>query len=323
MDLQADRRVIAPFLPRGVWMATAIGAEPELNLKVKYSGPAADMGRMNALDLGPAIFGIGEMVGQASRILYNDESRIRVDVRADFEHASFGIEFLAIAPAGIGGLTLEQLKTVAELLGLAAAGVVGTVKGVIGLYRWQKGRAIDKVVPLPNGGMQLTINAESITVPITQYNVYIDSRVRDGFKALTDPMKRDGVDSVSLTAEGNPPEVITKEERENFDDPPLPEAPVSIDKSTAILEIVSISFREGNKWRFAQGDSATFYAEILDAKFLRDVEEQREQFASGDALRVEMEIETKREGRQLRYERRILHVIEHLRADGGGQIPLL
>src|SRR5690242_8858827 len=111
-----------------------------MRLTAKYGGYEADRGRMNALDLGPAIFGVGEIVGQASRILYNDDARVRVEVRADFTHASFGIEFIAASTAGLTGLTWEQLANIAAVVGFGGTVVAGAVKGAVGIYRWQRGR---------------------------------------------------------------------------------------------------------------------------------------------------------------------------------------
>jgi hypothetical protein len=287
-------------------------AVPEMRLSVKYSGYEADRGRMSALDLGPAIFGVGEIFGQASRILYNDDARVRIEVRADFAHASFGIEFIAVSATGLAGLTWQQLSNIATVLGIGG-GAVGAVRGAIGLYRWQRGREIDSVERVGDQ-MRLTINDQSVNVAINEYQIFVNPEVRKGFKALVEPMEREGIERVSIQADDQPEEVIQRQERASFLEPPLPEGALSVDRSTAILEIISISFREGNKWRFAQGGSA-FHAEILDEEFLAKVRAQRELFGAGDALRVEMQIETKREGGQLKYERRINHEIEHLRAD--------
>jgi hypothetical protein len=295
-----------------------------MRLAVKYGGTEVDRGRMDALDLGPAIFGLGEMVGQTSRILFNDSTRVKVEVRADFPHASFGIEFLAVAAEGagiIGALTLEQLAQIAEVLGFGLAASAGVVKGVIGLYRWQRGRRID-TAERTGDQIRLKIHDESVNVSVVEYNVFIDPTVRNGFRALVEPLKREGVDTVSIQADDGPKEVINRRERPLFAEAPLPEEELAVDRSTAVLEIVSISFREGNKWRFAQG-AGTFYADILDEAFLAKVAAQREFFASGDALRVEMEIQTVRAGTELQFERKIIRVLEHLRAPRGGQLPLL
>ena len=74
-------------------MAATLTDQEEMRLNVRYRGLDVDQGRMSALELGPAIFAVGQMVGRTSRVLYGDEARVKVEVRADFEHGSFGIDF--------------------------------------------------------------------------------------------------------------------------------------------------------------------------------------------------------------------------------------
>lgn len=64
-------------------MASAPSDQEEMRLNVRYRGPDVDRGRMSALELGPAIFGMGQMVGRTSRVLYGDEIRVKVEVRAE------------------------------------------------------------------------------------------------------------------------------------------------------------------------------------------------------------------------------------------------
>ena len=51
--------------------------------------------------------------------------------------------------------------------------------------------------------------------------------------------------------------------------------------SKTVLEIVSPVFREGQKWRFSQGDSVVIFAEILDQTFSERVGSGEIRFASG------------------------------------------
>ena len=105
--------------------------EEEMRLNVRYRGLDVDRGRMGALELGPAIFGVGQMVGRTSRVLYGDEARVKVEVRADFEHASFGIDFVARSTAQglMPPLTMEDLKNISIVLGLVA-GTLGSARGI-------------------------------------------------------------------------------------------------------------------------------------------------------------------------------------------------
>ncbi|HEX6574222.1 MAG TPA: hypothetical protein VF042_04560, partial [Gemmatimonadaceae bacterium] len=113
------------------------------------------------------------------------------------------------------------------------------------------------------------------------------------------------------------------EEREYIANSPFPEEDVNTSESEAVLEIVSLSFRRDNKWRFAQGE-ATFFAEIEDKAFLRKVANHRALFGAGDALIVRMRTRTTRVGADLKFDRSVLRVVKHIPAEpGGNQLDLL
>jgi hypothetical protein len=167
---------------------------------------------MSALDIGPAILGLGQMVGETSRILYGDQTRVRVEVKADFEHASFGIEFFAVAnPADLTPpLTLEQLAAIATVLGFMGATVF---KGLIGLLKWQRGRKVDKVERVGDE-IRIEIEGDSNTVTVNEYKVFVDPEIRKALKAVVSPLSRDEVDKLSIQADSHPPSEIAKVERE-------------------------------------------------------------------------------------------------------------
>lgn len=275
---------------------------------------------MNALDLGPAIFGVGEMVGEASRILFNDDARVSVEVEADFPHASFGVDFHAVATVGqvFSNLTLADLANIAQILGFTG----GTTFGALKLLRWQRGRKVDQVRQVGDE-FRISIQDDSVNVTVNEYKVFINPTIRQGFKKLVEPLESEGINEVGIKSGAEPEQLITREEREYIASSPLPEQSVSTIRSEAVLEIIGLSFRSDNKWRFAQGEGATFYAEIEDKSFLRNVASHRELFGAGDALRVEIETRTTRVGTDFKFDRTVIKVIEHIPAlPGGGQLPL-
>jgi hypothetical protein len=77
------------------------------------------------------------------------------------------------------------------------------------------------------------------------------------------------------------------------------------------LVIDSPSFREGNKWRFFDGQ-ASFTAAIEDESFLRAVNDGSERFGKGDVLVVKMRVRQVRTADGgLKAERSVLKVKEH------------
>jgi len=291
---------------------------PEMKLDVRYQGLVADTGRMKAVDVGPAIFGVGKAVGDAARVLYGDDQRIQVDVRADFEHASFGIEFIALATPG-GLLSHVSLGQIADVLGIL--GFVGVPGGVVWLIKWLKGRRITSAERIGDTYQITTDDHSTTNINYNVYNVFADPGVREGLQAVTEPLSREGVDRLQISSGTGDPVIIEKDEKQYFKAVSLPEEEISVDVGPATLEVVSPVFRDDNSWRFAQS-GVSFWAKIADQEFLLRVARHRTLFGRGDALRVEMETRTTRTGADLSYVRTILQVHEHLPGPGGDQLSL-
>jgi hypothetical protein len=279
---------------------------------------------MRAADIGPAIIGLSKMISQTTRILYGDETKVTVEVEADFERASFGMEFFAVSQAAdmLPSLNFDQLLAIARTLGIIGSGVAGVsggVMGVIKLLKWLKGRHPARVEVHDNQATITNIHDESVTITINELRAASDPDIRRGLESLVGPMESEGVEAVELNVAELPPERISRDERDSFTAPVLLGEAVGKHVSEAILEVVAPTFREQNKWRFAQGE-ASFYAEMLDEHFLERVARHEVVFGKGDALRVEMEVETTRVEGELKFVRRILRVIEHLPAPQSNQL---
>lgn len=294
-------------------------AATEMKLGMRYVGPAVEGGRLDADELGTAILGLATAMGRTSRILYGDETRVRLEVQADFEKGSFGIEFFAVASAVdlLPALTLEQLYQIGMILG--AGGLGG---GVIGLLRWLRGRKPKSVDRKGDTVVIQNQDGETQTINLNVYNVYGDPQVRGGLASVTRPLEHEGVDFVEVRIEKEEPQRIERADRDSFEKAVGPGDEVSVDRRITVVEVVSPVFRERNKWRFAQGD-ALFYASIRDEGFLEDVSKHKQLFGKGDALRVEMETEMRigEDGRP-HFDRRILRVLGRLREGRGDQLPL-
>ena len=103
--------------------------------------------------------------------------------------------------------------------------------------------------------------------------------------AILKPLDKPGIDTFAVeTSEGKFFE-IEKSSASWFRSPePESEDMGTIEYDTN-LQLVSISFRDDNKWRFSEGGT-TFYAAINDEKFLDSIIKNEESFSKGDILRV-------------------------------------
>jgi len=84
------------------------------------------------------------------------------------------------------------------------------------------------------------------------------------------------------------------------------------------LMIEAPVFKEGNKWRFSDGQQS-FFADLDDREFLHRVD-AGERFGKGDILSADVRINQQQTGLKLSAERTIVRVYEHRAASH--QMPL-
>lgn len=124
-------------------------------------------------------------------------------------------------------------------------------------------------------------------------------------KALSD----NGVDSLEIVSDDKSTIARVKQTESGYFDVVIPTEPVTNNISNMILVIEAPVFKDGNKWRFSDGQNS-FYADILDADFLASVDEG-EQFGKGDLLKVDLRIKQEQTGTKISAERFVEKVYEH------------
>jgi hypothetical protein len=281
----------------------------EMLVRLKYVGPEPDRGRMDSSDLGPAIFGFGNAVAEAARLLYGDEMQLRVEVAADFQHASFGINLLTVSDSVglIGPLTFTQIATIASFLGL---NVLEVGKGVIGLIRKQAGRTINNVTyngPVVNFHFG---DGPLESLGLQEFRGLTDNAIREGLRQVLAPVARPGVDGLVISTEEQAPVVLAKEDVPLFaapHEPNVADEDLGTNTARTLLEIVSPDFRLDYVWKFAEGGDP-FSAKVDDEDFLAKVARHLIMFGAGDVLEVELETTTTRVNGRPRFRKRITHV---------------
>lgn len=288
-----------------------------MEFSLKYEGPAVDAGRMNAREIGPVLFAASSLLETSSTLLYGKDGKVRLDVLSDFQHGSFLIDFSVVAQAAenISLLGREELKLILETVGLVGGG------GLIGLLLKLRGRKPEKV-QAEDGRSVLIFNDNRIILNAHESRLYFDSEVRESLNGVVAPMRKPGIDSLWFGPGREPNNKITSDEADFFKPSPPPERTVGEDVITAIIEIVSIAFKEGNKWRF-QWSGTPFFASILDEKFLKSVVSRDATFGAGDALRVCARVTTVHDSTGFNQQWEILEVLEHIPGGRGDQLPLL
>jgi hypothetical protein len=285
----------------------------QMQLHLKYYGPALESGRMSAKDLGPAIIAMAGLLERTSQVLYPEATPLRVEVKGNFKRGSFDINFVA-GSAGTGlfeNLTLEQLDQITSILGISALTALG------GLIHWLRKLRGEKPEPVRDerGNVNIIVHGGEIDLTLNQqeFNVLADPEIRESLDGVLQPLRLPGVEGVEIS----PPrrrhhnrQRIERGEVKYFAKSTTPDRLVDIHQQTAWLVLKAPDFGFGNKWKFDMG-GATIWADIRDPVFLARVEQDIERFGSRDLFHVEMQVTVRQSGTDISYDYAITRVIQH------------
>jgi hypothetical protein len=288
---------------------------------ISYDGPALRDGAMDVRDLAPALMALGQLFDAANQNI-SPESQIKLDVKAT-ERGSFQIvlelsqnwssqvlEFFA-SPDVSGATNL--LSWVLGIGGPASIGLIGLVKML-------RGKGPDKIEKLADNTMRLTIGSESFVIPFELLRLYQDLAVRSALQKLVEePLKKDGIDTFSVKQDKITVVSIDKSESESFTKPSLPDEILIEQVRRAAFSIISLAFKEDNKWRLYDGNTQ-ISATISDADFLQRVDANQVSFSKGDILMCDVKITQKRTPEGLKTDYIVERVVEHRPA--ARQLPL-
>lgn len=301
-----------------------------MRFQVIYDGPALEDNRMDVRDLAPALLAIGEVLEQANYTLNGAAVPISVRVEASFKTGCFGIVFeIGTLWQQIQGLfpplSMETARQLLEDLGLlqkAGAAVVSVGLGLVGFIRWLKGRKIKRVELLDNGNVRVVVDEEQLVLERRVLELYRNHQLRVALeRAIVKPLEREGIVSFATGLPNGETQrfvEISRAESRFFMAPPAEEQQLSSEESERTLQLVSVTFKDDNKWRFTDG-ATSFHAAIEDIEFQESVLRGR-QFAAGDVLKVKLRVDQWMRGDKLQSEYAVVKVLEHRKA--GVQLSL-
>ena len=119
-------------------------------------------------------------------------------------------------------------------------------------------------------------------MPIELLRLYQDAAVRRNIQDMVRPVKEPGIDRFMLREAGQTIQEVTKSEVEAFDVPEYQDLLLDEERRHA-FSIVSLAFKENNKWRLTDGQN-TFSVSMRDDAFQRRVDNNDIAFAKGDVL---------------------------------------
>jgi hypothetical protein len=288
---------------------------------IAYDGTALRDGAMDVRDLAPALLAVGKLLDAANLELNGAESKVSVHVKATAV-GSFEITFDLIQTFGQQVVDFLAGDVVSAALALKELVFGGALVGggVIWLVRRLRGRQPDRMERVGSELVRLTIDGETLEVPLKLLRLYQDLAVRSAVKELVQvPLSKEGIDVFEVRENRKTLLRIGRDEALVFEAPEVEEETVTDATNRVAFSILSLSFKEENKWRLHDGNGA-IYARIEDKEFLERVNRNQISFTKGDVLICNVRIKQKQSRDGLKTEYVVEKVLEHKRAPR--QLPL-
>lgn len=290
---------------------------------IAYDGPALSDHTMDVRDLAPAMLGLGQLCDAANAVLNGNSAKIKVHVKAT-SPGSFEIGFEIVQNLHqqfLSLLTSPDVSAAANLKSLLFGG--GPVVGfptLLWLIKKLRGGSPTKTVALPNDMMRITIGDETLDVPLALMRLYQDLSVRAAAqKVVEEPLKTEGITTFEVREGKEVRLSVNKTEATYFAKPTLEDDTLVDSVRTAAFSIISLAFKEDNKWRLNDGVNS-ISANIEDKDFLDRVDNNQISFSKGDILICDVRVVQKQTESGLKTEYTIVRVVEHRAA--ARQIPL-
>lgn len=255
------------------------------HFRITYDGPALVAHEMDVRELAPALLAIGDLLDAATRALKGTTVKPRINVKASFKTGFFGIDYILVTDwvttvrDMFASDSASSAANAAEIL--AALGFVAYKgkHGLIYVLKWLRGRKIVKVETGETTAQIYTAD-EHIEVEVSVLTLLRDIAVRESLDKALAPLDKEGIDTFACGTDDEIIEVISVSERRWFRAPILEEELLLDDERKMVFSIVTLAFREANKWRLYDGAS-TIHATITDSSFLDKVDQNAESFSKG------------------------------------------
>ncbi len=280
-------------------------------LKLRYLGPAVEAGSMDVYHASANMIAFSEFMVVAAKATYGPQVETRAEV-AGFARGSFAtylfFTFIGQAATVFSALSPNQLLSV--------------VNEAFTLWKHLKGQPPKSIERTQNQTVHVTNNnGQVIQVQTETVNLVFNEKASEAVRQFVqEPLSAGGIDALEIRT-GDDITVVanaTQQDAQAFQ-PVLPVQAITDITIPMTLILEAPVFKEGNKWRFSDGQSS-FFADLVDRDFLARVD-KGERFGKGDLLRVDLRITQDKAGSKINTERAIIKVHEH--KSGQTQMDLL
>lgn len=270
---------------------------------------------MDVRDLAPALLAVGQLIDAINTTLNRDDAKVSVNVRAT-NPGSFSISLEIVqtyAQQVVGLFAGTEVTAAANILALLGGGAAAG-KGLLWLIKRLGGRRLDKVEMVDPDHVKVVFEDEAIIVPLKMIRLYQDLAVRSAAERVVfEPLQREGIDRFIAFKNTESEITVTTSEAEAFRKPEGEEQILLDDVRRSAFSIVSLAFKDDNKWRLHDGNSQ-ISTSIADEDFLQRVDRNEISFAKGDVLICDVRVRQSQTSNGLKTEYTVEKVVEHKRA---------
>lgn len=299
--------------------------KPE-HFRITYDGPALETSEMDVDELAPALLAIGDLLNAATYTLSADRLKAQVNVRGSFKSGCFGIDF-TLGTDWIFKIRdmLAGTDATAAANALAILGALGWAgkqarPGLFAVLKWLRGRKISRVEQR-DGVAVLHVDDEQLEIELAVLALLRDVAVRQSCGKVLVPLLRNGVTTFAVGDDTGEFYAVVNRDEVTWFSAPEPEDELLVDdERRMVFSIVSLAFKEDNKWRLHDGAS-TIHAKIDDEEFLARVDANQETFSKGDVLICDVRVQQWQTPTGAKTEYTVLRVREHRSASRQISLP--
>jgi hypothetical protein len=288
----------------------------KVNFSIRYDGPALSNHEMDIKDLAPALLSFGELLEKTNQLINGTDTKLNVMLRATEEgsieiHLSTVQDFMGQMVSllsGTGTTAIVNTFTLLQIIGFFKNGD----NNLFNIIKWIKNRPVKTISKLEDGNCKIELaNGEAKVCKEWVIKLFQNFEVRKRTESIVyTPLTRDGIDSVSFHSKEAQGEEVTKEEAPYFQCPQPQDQKINDTAYEAVFRIISLAFKEDNKWRLHDGDSA-INVTITDTEFLKKISENAVAFSKDDILKCKVHLMQYQTMDGLKNEYFIEKILEH------------
>ena len=240
-------------------------------------------------DLSAALFAADSLFSEADAVVNAGRTDARLTVKASFKSGSFGIEFNSAVSLAEKFRDFFKGDSATEIVNAAAifALIFGS-GGLFGLVKWLGRKRPTKIEPQGEGKIRFYLGDNYFETEAKVLELFRAFKVRKALEeVVATPLSKEGISDFAVVQKSLVVVSASKEEAQSFLTDIAPEGGLSDSIRETWLNIVSATFKQGDKWRFSDG-SSSFYASVSDPDFLSKVSRNEVEFGSATKLRVQI-----------------------------------